>query len=634
MKSILHIQICSSQPCTLAQHGWRMAFAAIDYVVYLLSRGPTLRSGHGRGTERKQKTPKMTQPSAPRSVHFSQQHFTLPFTTVQLQAIHGVMPPKRQASIKGFFTPSGNSGRQDVSSPAASSAGPATPLASDSETSTPRRGRATQAASQASSSRVRYQRQARTPSVESEGEEGLNNIRFSPERARWRPTTKRIVADDEDQSDQVVREVVNLATSSEDDEPAQNTSRLKRNASSSSSVSASPSAPRRKRKERAPPRRASRSSARAASASSVVVLCDSDDSSSAAPSPPATRLRRRSETQTQRRIRHIRGKRAGASQSETEEERGEQSDSFIVDDDEVPRIRREIRNARTTEGLSKKKRRLDPDDEDTADADTAEEDEHDLEMDEPERFKTSTRLRQRIETPHQRLLRKLHNKRNNIVSSGSEEEDDEEADVTVDDGPVVIDDSEGFITDDGGEFDDSLMPAEFSRGYAQSMEYKFKVFFQYLILLTIHGPGILPLKGEQKEYMKPAQELRAYFKGIRNGRVRGQIWKPEFVAALEKYPTFLVSFVTWLQEADIFRCMIWQKRSHTATRAIAGTNTVGAASTSRVLLTTTRRTARLRPQWVRPTGVTKMRRTTTTTRATAATTTRRQLSQAMTKRDC
>lgn len=49
-------------------HSWQAngvcCHRLIDYV-YLLSRGPTLRSGHGRGTERKQKTPKMTQPSAP-----------------------------------------------------------------------------------------------------------------------------------------------------------------------------------------------------------------------------------------------------------------------------------------------------------------------------------------------------------------------------------------------------------------------------------------------------------------------------------------------------------------------------------------------------------------------------------------
>ncbi|BEI91993.1 uncharacterized protein CcaverHIS019_0408130 [Cutaneotrichosporon cavernicola] len=194
------------------------------------------------------------------------------------------------------------------------------------------------------------------------------------------------------------------------------------------------------------------------------------------------------------------------------------------------------RPARRRRRSSAKHTRLDPDEE-SNEAATEEESADEIELDEPERFVTATRLRTRGETAQQRMLRKLKNRRLNLPSSDDEEEESE--------GPsgaweYVRDDDDGFISEDDG-FDERLMPSEFSLGYAQSQEYKFKVMFQYLLLLVIHGPDVLPLRGAQKEYMAPVGELRSYIRGIRNLRVRSQIWRPEFVKALETYPKFLVS---------------------------------------------------------------------------------------------
>ncbi|BEJ15226.1 hypothetical protein CspHIS471_0409930 [Cutaneotrichosporon sp. HIS471] len=194
------------------------------------------------------------------------------------------------------------------------------------------------------------------------------------------------------------------------------------------------------------------------------------------------------------------------------------------------------RPARWRRRSNAKRARVDPDEE-SNEAATEEESADEIELDEPERFVTTTRLRTRGETEQQRMLRKLKNRRLNLPSSDDEEEESE--------GPsgaweYVRDDDDGFISEDDG-FDERLMPSEFSLGYAQSQEYKFKVMFQYLLLLVIHGPDVLPLRGAQKEYMAPVGELRSYIRGIRNLRVRSQIWRPEFVKALETYPKFLVS---------------------------------------------------------------------------------------------
>lgn len=207
-------------------------------------------------------------------------------------------------------------------------------------------------------------------------------------------------------------------------------------------------------------------------------------------------------------------------------------------DDERRRRRGDKGKGKAKSSRRRKPRREDPDDEADIMADTVQEAADELELDEPERFKTKSRLRdKRLETPHQRLLRKLHNKRKNIVEVTSSEEEHGNDDDDDDSRSV----SEGFITDDGEDFDENLLPEAFSRNRGQSQEYKFKVFFQYLLFLVVNGNGQLSLNRSQKEYMlKPVAELRDYVKGIRDGRVRSQIWKADFVKAMQKYPTFLV----------------------------------------------------------------------------------------------
>lgn len=223
------------------------------------------------------------------------------------------------------------------------------------------------------------------------------------------------------------------------------------------------------------------------------------------------------------------------------------TDVFIVSDGQVTPVRSR-RKSKSTPGSSARRRIVDPDEESDDSAQTEDEAPDALELDQPERFATATRLRQRRETDRQRLLRKLKNKRLNIVSSGSEEDEgngNDGYDYANGSGDEAVDreGSGSFIADDDDDeaFDANLLPSEFSLGYAQSREYKFKVVFQYLLLLVIHGPGVLPLRGAQKEYMAPVAELRDYVRGIRNLRVRSQIWRADFVKAMETYPLFQVS---------------------------------------------------------------------------------------------
>ncbi|RSH80007.1 uncharacterized protein EHS24_009678 [Apiotrichum porosum] len=93
-----------------------------------------------------------------------------------------------------------------------------------------------------------------------------------------------------------------------------------------------------------------------------------------------------------------------------------------------------------------------------------------IEMDEPERFQSDTRLRHRGETSYQRKLRKLKNKRRGIVESSTEESSSDE-DSDSDDS----DDSQDFLTDSGESLAEGVMPAEFSLNAAQTTEFKFKV---------------------------------------------------------------------------------------------------------------------------------------------------------------
>jgi hypothetical protein len=174
-------------------------------------------------------------------------------------------------------------------------------------------------------------------------------------------------------------------------------------------------------------------------------------------------------------------------------------------------------------------------------------------MDESARFKTKTRLREKKETPHQRMLRKLKDKRAGIVkpdtpSESSESDDDSEDETDTSDSAT---DSRGgtrrrrsssFIEDDGDVVQGTQLPPGFSSESVQTPEYKFKVVFQYFVLMAVHGTGILPLRGDQKDYFIPQlMALRRKMKGHADGRVRSQIWPANYVKALSSYPEAIVS---------------------------------------------------------------------------------------------
>jgi hypothetical protein len=191
-------------------------------------------------------------------------------------------------------------------------------------------------------------------------------------------------------------------------------------------------------------------------------------------------------------------------------------------------------------GKTRTKRR-DPDEEE----DAATEEEVDivgeLAMDEPERFKSDSRLRKRRETSVQRRIRKLKNQRLGIVeSSSSESESSSQATYTSDSAPDT-DEEENWIVEDGGVVGEGLLPHQFSFNSIQTPEFKFKVVFHYFLLLVIKGPGVLPLKGDTAEYLLPQlRDLRRRLEGFKNSRVRSQIWRTDFVRALEAFPVFEV----------------------------------------------------------------------------------------------
>lgn len=180
-------------------------------------------------------------------------------------------------------------------------------------------------------------------------------------------------------------------------------------------------------------------------------------------------------------------------------------------------------------------------------AETEEEDEGVLELDNPERFATTSRLRERHKGKREMALERLSAKRQNKglpqeSDEGSGEDEgtgEDEADEGAS-GSGTDGDMDGFIEDDD-DFDAIQLPAEFSRA-ANTNEYRFKVMFQFLLILVIHGPDVLPLEGEQKEYFRqPLALLRAHIRNIRDARVRSQIWKDEFIKAMTKYPEVMVS---------------------------------------------------------------------------------------------
>lgn len=168
----------------------------------------------------------------------------------------------------------------------------------------------------------------------------------------------------------------------------------------------------------------------------------------------------------------------------------------------------------------------------------------DLEMDEPERFKTKSRLRNKPkETAFQRQLRKLKEKKMGIEKDTSESEEEEDAidvESATSDSAAEDSDEDEFIVDDGDEVTAQL-PAQFSNDRNQTPEFKFKVVFQYFVMLVIKGPSVIPLKGEAAEYFPPfIHDLRRLIQGHRDSRVRSQIWRTEFVQALQAFPIFHV----------------------------------------------------------------------------------------------
>lgn len=263
----------------------------------------------------------------------------------------------------------------------------------------------------------------------------------------------------------------------------------------------------------------------------------------------------------------------------------------------------------------KQKKKHDPDSSDASSAVTSEEDMvAEIEMDEAERFRTETRLRcKKKETPAQRSMRKLRARRLGIIevtsssSTGSSDDSDDDGLVRglsydsgdesdyvkarsqrvnrnraealaeekarrakhaqaravgkLPDAPLerldeFTSDSD-FIEDDGGVVPDDLLPHQFSLNSTQSPEYKFKVVFHYLLLLVMGGPKTLPLKGELKEYLMPnVHDLRRRLGGLRDGSVRSQIWRTDFVRALEKYPQFDVSAILIRLWQTASRCVV------------------------------------------------------------------------------
>lgn len=197
-----------------------------------------------------------------------------------------------------------------------------------------------------------------------------------------------------------------------------------------------------------------------------------------------------------------------------------------------------------------KKTARDPDDHEDAMTEDEENMLEELEIDEPERFKSKTRLRKKKETPFQRKLRKLKAQREGIVEDSTETESSSDGGqsqrtYTSDSAPPSDRSSFGtddFIVDDGGEVQEGLLPHQFSSNSAQTPEFKFKVVFHYFVLLVVEGPEVLPLRGDTAEYLTPQLlDLKRKMSGFKNSRVRSQIWRANFVKALETYPNFKVS---------------------------------------------------------------------------------------------
>ncbi|WRT63764.1 uncharacterized protein IL334_000689 [Kwoniella shivajii] len=186
-----------------------------------------------------------------------------------------------------------------------------------------------------------------------------------------------------------------------------------------------------------------------------------------------------------------------------------------------------------------KSKALDPDEDAGAETENEENMLDDLKMDEPERFKSKTRLRKRPqETAAQRSIRKLKNRREGLVESSTSESSEGTFDDSSD-GSASDHDEEDFIVPDDARTKRVQLPHEFSVDSAQTPEFKFKVVFHYLVLLVMRGKKAFPLDRESQEYFVPQlRQFRDRMVGYRQLRVRSQIWRTNFVKAMEKYPIF------------------------------------------------------------------------------------------------
>lgn len=189
-----------------------------------------------------------------------------------------------------------------------------------------------------------------------------------------------------------------------------------------------------------------------------------------------------------------------------------------------------------------------------------------IDLDEPKRFSSQTRLRKKKETPFQRKLRKLRAKKAGLPEpdtesdSDSDSDDDEDEESDSDSAPDSR--SEDFIEDDGGVVADGVLPHEFSLSSAQTPEWKFKVVFHYFVLIVVNGTGVLPLTGENKQYMIPQlEDLRRKMEGFREQRVRSQIWSHELVKGLKKFPRYEIASLEYPEE----HCVACNRRNFAST---------------------------------------------------------------------
>nr|ODN88735.1 hypothetical protein L203_02749 [Cryptococcus depauperatus CBS 7841] len=206
----------------------------------------------------------------------------------------------------------------------------------------------------------------------------------------------------------------------------------------------------------------------------------------------------------------------------------------------------------------------DPDDDFSQMAMTSDEDMIEaIKTDHPETFQVESRLRGAPKvTLQQCMLRKLKKKRLGIVESSTESgtTDDEgsqeenplqciDSDVEYENGGIKRsggsrtgdNDPDDFIVEDDHRIPED-MPVEFSRNSYQSLEFKFRIVFHYLLFIIMHPDVVLDKKG--REYFeRPLRDVRRKMQEYQNN-TRGQIWNNELVNKLKKYPIFRVTNIS------------------------------------------------------------------------------------------